>query len=45
MNGRYFPTLKQLALELFDYVSWYNNKRSHSTLSYLSPVAYSNLAL
>ncbi|MFC6039560.1 IS3 family transposase, partial [Paenisporosarcina macmurdoensis] len=30
---------------LFDYVNWYNNSRSHSSLSYLSPVAYRNLAL
>ncbi|MCM3729890.1 IS3 family transposase, partial [Neobacillus cucumis] len=31
--------------ELFDYVNWYNNIRSHSTLDYLSPVTYRNLAL
>ena len=45
INGMHFPSLAQLALELFDYVNWYNNKRSHSSLSYLSPVAYRNLAL
>ena len=45
INGMHFPTLAKLALELFDYVNWYNNKRSHSSLSYLSPIAYRNLAL
>ncbi|MDM5455230.1 IS3 family transposase [Peribacillus simplex] len=45
INGTNFLTLEQLALELFDYVNWYNNIRSHSTLGYLSPVAYRNLAL
>lgn len=45
INGMHFPTLEQLALELFDYVNWYNNKRSHGSLSYLSPVEYRNLTL
>ncbi|WP_413789676.1 IS3 family transposase [Metabacillus rhizosphaerae] len=45
INGTQFSTLEQLALELFDYVNWYNNIRSHSTLDYLSPVAYRNFAL
>ena len=45
INGTHFSTLEQLSLELFDYVNWYNNIRSHSTLGYLSPVAYKNLAL
>ncbi|MEC5424785.1 IS3 family transposase [Virgibacillus sp. C22-A2] len=45
INGTHFLTLEQLALELFDYVNWYNNIRSHSTLGYLSPVTYRNLAL
>lgn len=45
INGMHFLTLNQLSLELFDYVNWYNNIRSHSTLGYLSPVAYRNLAL
>lgn len=45
INGSHYPTLKQLSLDLFDYVHWYNNMRSHSTLGYLSPVAYKNLAL
>ena len=38
INGSHYPTLEQLSLELFDYVNWYNNIRTHSTLGYLSPV-------
>ena len=45
INGTHYETLDQLDLELFDYVNWYNNIRTHSTLGYLSPVAYKNLAL
>ncbi|KAA0966252.1 IS3 family transposase [Sporosarcina sp. ANT_H38] len=45
INGTHYQTLEQLSLELFDYVNWYNNIRSHSTLGYLSPVAYKKLAL
>ncbi len=45
INGMHFETLKQLSLEPFDYVNWYNNIRTHSTLGYLSPVTYRNEAL
>jgi putative transposase len=45
INGTHFLTLDQLSLELFDYVNWYNNIRSHSSLDYLSPVTFRNLAL
>ena len=45
INGTHYQTLEQLSLELFDYVNWYNNIRSHSTLGYLSPVAYKKIAL
>ncbi len=37
---RRFDTLDQLHLELEAYVFWFNNKRIHSTLGYLSPVEY-----
>lgn len=40
INGRRFESLKQLSLELFDYIHWYNNLRIHGSLGYLSPVAY-----
>ena len=45
INGSHYQTLNQLSLELFDYVNWYNNIRTHSTLGYLSPVAYKKIAL
>lgn len=45
INDMHFETLKQLSLELFDYVNWYNNIRTHSTLGYSSPVTYRKTAL
>lgn len=42
INGTLYQTIDQLTLELFDYVNWYNNILSHSTLGYLSPVACKN---
>ncbi|HDI7741046.1 TPA: IS3 family transposase [Staphylococcus aureus] len=38
-----FGNLEQLKTELFDYVNWYNNFRPHSSLQYLTPVAFKNL--
>lgn len=35
-----FESLNQLETELFDYVNWYNNFRSHSSLQYLTPVEF-----
>ncbi|MDO0971497.1 IS3 family transposase [Staphylococcus haemolyticus] len=35
-----FENLEQLETELFDYVNWYNNFRPHSSLQYLTPVAF-----
>ncbi|MDG0888295.1 IS3 family transposase, partial [Paracholeplasma manati] len=29
-----------LEIELFEYVYWFNNKRIHGSLGYLSPVEY-----
>ena len=37
---RIFESLKQLKLELRSYVLWYNNKRIHSALGYMTPVEY-----
>ena len=38
-----FGTLEQLKRELDDYVQWFNEKRIHSTLGYLSPRQYKAL--
>lgn len=35
-----FESLEELKLKLFDYVNWYNNHRSHSSLDYMTPVEY-----
>ena len=35
--GRTFDSLDQLKLELADYVNWFNNFRTHSSLNYLTP--------
>lgn len=35
-----FETLQQLKQELAVYVWWFNNKRYHQTLNYLTPVQY-----
>lgn len=40
VNQKTFASLEQLKIELFDYVNWYNNIRIHSSLGYLTPVAY-----
>lgn len=45
VNSMHFGNLKQLSLELFDYVNWCNNIRTHSTLGYLSPITYRNTVL
>jgi len=38
--NRKFNSLKELEMELLDYVNWYNNIRIHGSLNYLSPVEY-----
>ncbi|HFE4033334.1 TPA: IS3 family transposase [Staphylococcus aureus] len=35
-----FEDVHQLEAELFDYVHWYNHFRPHSSLQYLTPIAY-----
>ena len=42
---RSFESLEQLKTELDEYVKWFNEKRIHSTLGYLSPVQYKSMAL
>ncbi len=39
-NGAHSSSLEQLALELDDYVHWFNNIRIHGTLGYLTPVEF-----
>lgn len=41
-RGSKFKTDKALEQKLFEYVHRYNNKRLHSNLDYMSPVAYKN---
>lgn len=38
--NRIFSSLAELKNELRDYVKWFNNKRIHSALNYMSPVEY-----
>ncbi len=40
-----FKDLGQLTLELQQYVHWFNTKRRHSTLDYMSPVEYKRFVL
>lgn len=40
--NRTFDSLEKLKLELSDYVNWYNTKRIHGSLNYMSPVDYRN---
>lgn len=38
-----FDNLEELKYHLFDYMNWYNNKRIHGSLGYLTPIAYRDL--
>ena len=40
VNGTVFSSQKELDLELFDYVNWFNNIRIHESLDYLTPREY-----
>ena len=42
---RFFDSSEHLALELADYVHWFNNFRIHSALNYLSPVDFKTHSL
>ena len=42
---RSFESLSQLNSELDGYVKWFNEKRIHSTLGYLSPLQYKTMSL
>ncbi len=38
-----FERLDDLERELFDYINWYNNKRIHGSLGYLTPVEFKKM--
>jgi putative transposase len=40
VRNYHFESLEELNIELTDYVNWFNKKRIHSTLGYLSPYEY-----
>jgi transposase InsO family protein len=42
---RFFHSEQQLALELADYVNWFNNIRIHGALGYLSPAEFKQRTL
>ena len=42
VKKRNFASLERLKLEFRDYVHWFNNCRSHSSLNYMTPVEYRN---
>jgi len=42
---RFFDSIEQLKTELDEYVKWFNEKRIHSTLGYLSPAQYKSMSL
>ena len=37
VKSRCFSSLEELKLELSDYINWFNNRRIHSSLGYLTP--------
>lgn len=45
VKNRIFKSLDQVKIELFQFVWWYNQKRLHSSLGYLSPITYKKLSL
>lgn len=44
-NAAHFSSLDQLALELSDYVHWFNNIRIHGTLGYVTPKEFKQQTL
>ena len=38
-----FNSFEELEYLLFDYVNWFNNKRIHGALGYMTPTQYKNL--
>ncbi|KUJ54652.1 Mobile element protein [Streptomyces sp. NRRL F-5122] len=40
MHQRLFSTVRQARLEIFQWLTYYNVRRRHSALNYLSPVEF-----
>lgn len=40
VHGQTFENLASLKLQLADYVNWFNNRRIHSSLGYLTPCQF-----
>jgi transposase InsO family protein len=40
MHQRLFSTVRQARLEIFQWLTYYNARRRHSSLNYLSPVEF-----
>jgi transposase InsO family protein len=46
VHRRTWPTRRELTGEIFEYIeAFYNNSRRHSTLGYLSPAMFEQVAL
>jgi putative transposase len=46
VHRRAWPTGRELTSEIFEYIeAFYNNSRTHSTLGYLSPAMFEEVAL
>jgi transposase InsO family protein len=46
VHRRTWPTCRELTSEVFEYIeAFYNNSRRHSTLGYLSPAVFEEVAL
>ena len=41
--NKIFNSFEELEYLLFDYVNWFNNKRIHGALGYMTPTQYKNL--
>ncbi|AXF57354.1 IS3 family transposase [Salicibibacter kimchii] len=45
VHGSIFLNQRELDLELFDYVHWFNHIRIHGSLDYLTPIEYKSMNL
>jgi transposase InsO family protein len=40
VDDAHFQTKNEARREVFDWITWYNNERLHSSIGYMSPAAY-----